>query len=132
MNVINNNTEKGITKETLDKILRIDTRKQIQILLKRNALYRVKLGNKYCYISESLSKTRTKRLELLVGNKEEEYYDTKIEISDLLAVLKVVLLEAKIEIKEIVTLIKKYSLTVPAKKIEHLISEYNLYEKKKR
>lgn len=69
-------------------------------------------------------------MKLLNDNKEEEYYDTKIELSDLLAVLKAVLMEAKIEIKEIGTLIKKYSLNVPVKKIEQLILKYNLCEKK--
>ena len=125
-----NKSEKGITKEELDEILMIDCRKQIQILLKKNTLYRVKLGNKYCYISEELSKNRKQRLKLFEVNKEEEYYDSKIGFSDLLAVLKIALLEANIEIKSIGTLIKKHSLSVPAKKIEQLLLKYNLYEKK--
>jgi hypothetical protein len=128
LNIISS-SKKGITKEGIDEILRIDTRKQIQFLLERNKLNRVKFGNKYCYLNDKLAKSKSE-WKMPGVNKLEEYYVGKINVSDLIAVLKVVLLESRIEIKAIGKLVKKHSLTVPIKKIEQLLLQYNLIEKK--
>lgn len=129
INIINKR-EKGITKELLEEIIGIKISQQIQVLLRRNKLNRVKVGNKYCYISEKLAKNKIQRIKLLDTNQMEEYYDEKVKISDLIAVLRIALLESKIEIHALGKLIKKYSLTVPIKKIEQLLLKYNLLEKK--
>lgn len=128
LNIINS-SKKGITKECLDEILRIDTRKQIQILLERNKLNRVKFGNKYYYLNDKLAKSKSE-WKMPGVNKLEEYYVEKINVTDLIAVLKVVLLESRIEMGAIGKLVIKYSLTVPIKKIEQLLLQYNLLEKK--
>ncbi len=122
--------EKGISRIQLEKMLRINISKQIQILLKEGRLNRVKLGNRYIYISEKLKSDKKQKLKILYKNKIEEYYDITIKISDLIAVLKVVLVEKKIEFKELGIMIKKYSISIPIKKVEHLIIKYNLFEKK--
>ncbi len=129
INIINK-SEKGITKEHLEEIMGIKISQQIQVLLQRNRLNRVKVGNKYCYISEKLAKNKIQRIKLLDTNQLEEYYDEKVKISDLIAVLKIALLESKIEIRALGKLINKYSLTVPIKKIEQLLLKYNLFKKK--
>ncbi len=61
----------------------------------------------------------------------EEYYDRKANITDLVAVLKVVLAEYQIDMNNLKKLVAKYSLQVPIKKIEQLILKYDLYLKKK-
>ena len=61
----------------------------------------------------------------------EEFYDRKINIADLVAVLKVVLAEHKIHMNNLKKLVAKYSLQVPIKKIEQLILKYDLSSKKK-
>lgn len=125
-------SKKGISKKSLDKILRIDVYKQIHILLKRNLLNRVKIGNKYYYISESLAKNKKKRLQLLKTNNIEEYYDTRVTSSDLIALLKAVLIEHKIKIEEqsLKRFAIKYSLKIPIEKIQQLLLKYHLLEKK--
>ena len=61
----------------------------------------------------------------------EEYYDRKIKIVDLIALLKAVLTEHKIDMNNLKKLSKKYSLDVPIKKVEQLILKYDLLSKKK-
>ena len=121
-------SKKGITKEELEKILKIDISKQIQILLTQKRLYRFKLGARYCYLPEELAKDKTRQIQLI---DIEEYYDKKVEISDLIAVLKVVLAEYKISLDNLKKLVKKYRLDVPIRKIEQLIVKYDLTSKKK-
>lgn len=93
-------------------------------------LNRVKIGNKYCYLSDALAKDRTQRLKLLDTNEMEEYYDRKVKLTDLIAVLKAVLLEGKIDMNNLKRLIRKYSLNISITKIEQLLLKYNLPEKK--
>ena len=131
VNVINK-SDNGITKETLDKILGIDVYKQIHILTNRQQINRVKIGKKYHYLPEALAKNKKKRLRLLDANNVEEYYDARVSISDLVALLKAVLIEKKIKIdaKGLKRFAQKYSLRIPLKKIEQLLLKYNLTEKK--
>ncbi len=131
VNVINK-SDNGITKETLDEILGIDVYKQIHILINRQQINRVKIGKKYHYLPEALAKNKKKRLRLLDANNVEEYYDARVSISDLVALLKAVLIEKKIKIdaKGLKHFAQKYSLRIPLKKIEQLLLKYNLTEKK--
>jgi hypothetical protein len=130
INIINRSNE-GITQEELEKLLKIKISKQIQILLRQNRLNRVKLGNRYCYLSEELAKNRKRRIQSL-NVTIEEYYDKKIKISDLIAVLKVVLLEHSINMDDLKSLIRKHSLDVSITKLEQLLMKYSLSEKKTR
>jgi hypothetical protein len=100
--------------------------------LKRNELFRIKIGNKYIYLPEELAKNQKKRLQLLNANNVEEYYDAMVGFSDLVALLKAVLVEKKIkiDIKNLKRFTQKYSLKIPLKKVEQLLLKYNLAEKK--
>jgi hypothetical protein len=131
VNVINR-SENSITKETLDTILKIDVYKQIHILLSRHQISRVKIGKKYHYLPESIAKNKKKRLQILNINNVEEYYDAMVSSSDLVALLKAVLVEKKIKIdvKNLKRFTQKYSLKIPLKKVEQLLLKYNLTEKK--
>jgi hypothetical protein len=123
-----NNAEKGITKEEIEELLRIKISKQIQILLSQNRLHRIKLGARYRYFSEELAKDKKRQIQLL---DFEEYYDKKVSIADIIAVLKAVLFEHKIDMSNLKKLVQKYSLDVPIKKIEQLLLKYDLASKKK-
>jgi len=125
-----NSSRKGITKEEIEDILKINISKQIQILLSQNRLHRVKLGAKYCYLPEELAKDKKRQIQVL-DSDIEEYYDKKVKLTDLIAVLKVVLVEYKIDMNKLKKLIKKYSLDVPIKKVEQLLLRYDLCSKKK-
>lgn len=131
VNVINS-SENSITKETLDTILGIDVYKQIHVLLGRHQVTRVKIGKKYHYLPASIAKNQKQRLRLLNSNSIEEYYDALVSSSDLVALLKAVLVEKKIKIdaKNLKRFTKKYSLKIPLNKIEQLLLKYNLIEKK--
>ena len=126
-----NSSSKGITKDELEKVLKISVSKQIQILMEQGRLYRVKPGAKYCYVPEELAVNASRRIQLL-GADIEEHREKKVKLSDLVAVLKAVLVEQKIDMKNLRKLAKKYSLEVPLKKIEQLITQYDLTSKKKR
>jgi len=58
------NAKESITKEEIEEISKIKISKQIQILIEQDRLHRVKLGAKYCYISEELAKD--KKLRMLI------------------------------------------------------------------
>jgi DNA polymerase III delta prime subunit len=124
-----NNAEKGITKEEIEEILRIKISKQIQILLSRKQLNRIKLGAKYFYLSDELSKNKKRQMQVL-PIEIEDYSNRKVSIPDLVAVLKVVLAEYKIDMNNLKKLIAKYSLQVPLSKIEQLFLKYDLSSKK--
>jgi hypothetical protein len=128
-----NHSKEGLTREQIQKILKIQIFQQIQTLLKRNKLYRSKIGNKYIYLPEELSRNKKQKLLSLNANNIEEYYDAIVSSSDLVALLKAVLVEKKIKIdaKNLKRFTKKYSLTIPLNKIEQLLLKYNLTEKKK-
>jgi hypothetical protein len=127
-----NHSNKGLTREQIQEILRIQIFQQIQTLLKRNELYRSKIGNKYIYYPEELAKNQKKRLLVLNANNVEEYYDAMVSSSDLVALLKAVLVEKKIKInvKNLKRFVQKYSLKISLKKVEQLLLKYNLTEKK--
>ena len=131
VHLINNSTE-GLNREQIQEILKIQIYQQIQTLLKRNELYRSKIGNKYIYLPEKLAKNQKKRLQLLNANNVEEYYDAMVRSCDLVALLKAVLIEKKIKInvKNLKRFTQKYSLKIPLKKVEQLLLKYSLTEKK--
>ena len=131
VNVINR-SENSITKETLDTILKIDVYKQIHLLLNKHQISRVKIGKKYHYLPASIAKNKKKRLQILNTNNVEEYYDARVTSSDLIALLKAVLIEKKVTIdtKNLKRFTQKYSLKIPLKKVEQLLLRYNLTEKK--
>ena len=111
-------SELGVSKEDLEEILGIKISKQIQILLRQDKLHRVKLGNTYRYLPKKLASNKGLRLKALgVNTTEEEYYEDKIKISDLVATLKVILLEYEIDVKNLKLLVRKYSLELPLKRI---------------
>lgn len=60
-----NNSKRGLSREQIQEITKIQTFQQIQTLLKRNELYRSKIGNKYIYLPEELAENREKRQQLL-------------------------------------------------------------------
>ncbi len=120
----------SITKEEIEGILRINISKQIQILMSRKRLNRIKVGAKYFYFSEELAKNKKRQMQIL-PIEIEEYSDRKVNITDLVAVLKVVLAEYQIDMNNLKKLIVKYSLQVPVKKIEQLFLKYDLSSKKK-
>ena len=120
----------GIAKEGIEGILRINISKQIQILMFRKRLNRIKLGAKYFYLSDELAKDKKRQMQVL-PIEIEEYSDRKVNISDLVAVLKVALAEYQIDMNNLKKLIVKYSLQVPIKKIEELLLKYDLSSKKK-
>ena len=124
------NAKEAITKEDIEEILKIQISKQIQILLKHDRLHRVKLGAKYFYLSEELARNK-KRQKQFLPIDIEAYYDIKVNITDLIAVLKIILTEHKIDISNMQKLIEKYTLQIPVKKIEQLILRYDLSSKKK-
>ena len=125
-------SKEGLTREQIQEIVNIQIFQQIQTLLKRNKLYRSKIGNKYVYLPKQLATNRKKRMQVLSANNVEEYYDAMVSSSDLVALLKAVLLEKKIriDVKYLKRFTRKYSLTIPLKKIEQLLLKYNLTEKK--
>lgn len=125
-----NRSEHGVSRDELEEILRIGISKQIQILLKQERLHRVKVGNKYIYIPEEAATNKKKMLRIVGSRKIEEHYDVEVKISDLIAVLKVVLQEGRIEMRLLKRWIKKYSLKIPLGKLESLIMKHKLDEKK--
>ena len=128
ISIIDNN--EAITKEEIEGILRIKISKQIQILLSRKQLNRIKIGAKYFYLSEELSKNKKRQMQVL-PIEIEEHSDRKVNIPDLVAVLKIVLAEYQIDMNNLKKLIGKYSLQVPIKNIEKLFLKYDLSSKKK-
>lgn len=125
-------SQEGLSREQLEEILKISISKQIQILLRQDKLHRVKMGSKYKYLPEALAKNSKTRLRLLSTEAIEEYYDAKVASSDLVALLKAVLVEKKIPItvQSLKNFAQKYCLKIPLKKIEQLLLKFNLTEKK--
>ena len=129
VNVINS-SEKGLTREDIEKILRIKIFQQIQVLLTRNKLNRAKVGNRYVYLPEELVKSKKLRVELLDAREAEEYHVGKIKITDLIAVLKALLAEHMIDMDNLEKVIRKYSLGLSIQKIEQIILKFDLSSKK--
>lgn len=125
-------SKRGVTREALEDILRIQIGQQIQTLLERQELYRVRVGKKYLYLPDELARNKKKRLHVLNIDSVEEYYDNRVSSADLIALLKAVLLTKKIKMdaKHLKQFTQKYVLRIPFKKIEQLLLKYNLTEKK--
>ena len=114
-----NSSKEGFTREQLQEILKIQIFQQIQTLLNRHELHRVKVGKKYVYISEELAKNKKTRLRLLSTEAVEEYHDARVASSDLVALLKVVLVEKKIgiDVQTLKNFAQKYCLKIPLKRL---------------
>lgn len=125
-----NRSENGITKEELENILKIKIPRQMQILLEQKMLYRLKLYNKYLYLPKETMDNRIEKLKIVANRQTEGYHKEKLGITDIIAVLKIVLVEKKIDMNNLKQLIKKYDLSLPVLKLEKLILKHNLTEKK--
>jgi len=120
----------GLTQEQLQEITRIQVNQQIKQLRLREELYRIKFGSKYLYVSEEIAKNKRKRFRLVGDEPVEVYQEGAITTKDLVAVVKVLLLEGEITLKSLKKWVKKHSLKVPLGKLERLITKYKLDEKK--
>lgn len=129
-----NSSSEGLSREQIQETIKIQTCQQIQVLMMREKLNRVKIGSKYVYLPKELATNKRKRLQILNANTVEEHYDSRVKISDLVALLKIALIEGRIttDSKSIKRLTEKYSLKLPVKKIERLLLKYQLAEKKTR
>ncbi|RKY84155.1 hypothetical protein DRQ11_11975 [candidate division KSB1 bacterium] len=127
-----NQSECGFSREELESILKIGISKQIQILVQRESIHRVKLGGKYLYIPESAMKNKKKKLKIVGDLQSEEHFERSVQKTDLIALLKAVLIEKSIgiDIKSLKRIAQKYYLKIPLKKIEQLLLKYDLLEKK--
>ncbi len=125
-----NSSNKGVTREDIQKIVKIQVFQQICVLLSRNKIFRVKVGNKYVYIPEKTANNKKSRQRIVESLQIEEYYDREIKIGDLISVLKIVLQEGKIDLKSVKGWVKKYALKIPLTKLETLILKHKLNEKK--
>ena len=122
----------GFSREQLEAVLKIGISKQIQILVQRERVHRIKLGNKYLYIPEAVMQNKKRRLKLVGDRHIEEHFEKAVQKTDFIALLKAVLIEKKVgtDIKSIERIARKYSLRIPLKKIEQLLAKYDLPEKK--
>ena len=122
----------GFSREELEKILKIGISKQIQILLQRDELRRIKLGGRYLYVPENVMKSEKLKVKLLGDRQAEEHFAKEVEKKDLIALLKAVLVEKKVEIsiKSIRSLAQKYILKIPVTRIYQLLMKFDLSEKK--
>ena len=123
----------GLSREELEAILKIGISKQIQILMQRNKLQRVKLGGRYLYMPDTVMKNEKMKVKLLGDRQTEEHFGKEVEKKDLIALLKAILVEKKVEysLKSIKHLAQKYILKIPAKKIYQLLVKFDLPEKKR-
>ena len=127
-----NQSARGLSKDELETTMKIDLSKQIQILVQREKIHRIKLGNKYLYVPEAAMKDKTRRFKIVGDRQAEEQFHASVQRADLIALLKAILLEKKvgIDIKSIKNLVRKYSLQIPWGKIQQLLLKYELLEKK--
>ncbi len=125
-------SRRGFSREQLEAILKIGISKQIQILVQRERVHRVKLGSKYLYIPEAAMQDKKRRLKLLGDRHIEEHFEKTVPKTDLIALLKAVLVEKQVgtDSKSIKRIAQKYSLRIPLRKIEQLLLKYDLPEKK--
>lgn len=125
-------SKEGLSRHELESILKIGIAQQIHILLQREKLHRVKLGNRYLYIPEAAQKNKRQRIKLIGDRQTEEYFEKDVPKTDLVALLKAVLVEKKVSIdfETIKRIAKKYSLRLPVQKIYRLLVKYDLPEKK--
>ena len=127
-------SKSGFTREEIEAIMKIEISKQIQILLQREMIHRIKFGNKYLYLPDEVMRNRKRKLALIGTRQSEEFFDKDVQLKDLIVLLKAVLVENEVGLdsKSIMQIGKKYSLALPVKKIEKLLLKYNLPEKKTR
>lgn len=125
-------SRRGFSREQLEAILKIGISKQIQILVQRERVHRVKLGSKYLYIPEAAMQDKKRRLKLVGDRHIEEHFEKTVPKTDLIALLKAVLVEKQVgtDSKSIKRIAQKYSLRIPLRKIEQLLLKYDLPEKK--
>ncbi|MFO7885107.1 MAG: DeoR family transcriptional regulator [Desulfobacteraceae bacterium] len=124
-------SKQGVSREDLEDILKIGISKQIQILIGQEKLNRVKLGGKYIYIPEDLMKNGKKKYRLIGKHQTEDYFEKDVRKKDLILLLKAVLEHNGIKMANLKQIVKKYNLKLPIKKIEKLLTENQLTEKKK-
>ncbi len=124
-------SQQGLSRDELEGILKIGISKQIQILIGQEKLNRVKLGSKYLYLSEDLMKNEKKKYRLIGTRQSEDYYEKDVRKKDLILLLKAVLEHNGIKMANLKQIVKKYNLKLPIKKIEKLLTENHLTEKKK-
>ena len=126
-------SKNGLSREQLEAILKIGISKQIQILLQRERVHRIKLGNRYLYIPEAVMRNKKARLKLVGDRQTEEHFEKGVQNTELIALLKAVLIEKKVgtDIESIKVIAQKYSLRIPLKRIEQLLLKYDLSEKKR-
>lgn len=125
-------SKSGFSREELETILKIGISKQIQILVQRERLHRIKLGNKYLYIPEGVMQNKKRKLRVVGDRQPEEHFEDDVQKTDLIALLKAVLMEKKVGInsKNIKRIAQKYALIISLKKVEQLLLKYDLSEKK--
>lgn len=126
-----NQSKQGLSREQLEDILKIGISKQIQILIGQEKLNRVKLGSKYIYLSEDLMKNEKKKYRLIGTRQSEDYFEKDVQKKDLILLLKAVLEHNGINMTNLKQIVKKYKLKLPIKKIEKLLTENQLTEKKR-
>jgi len=126
-----NQSKQGLSREELEDVLKIGISKQIQILIGQEKLNRVKLGGKYIYLPEDLMKNEKKKYRLIGTRQSEDYFEKNVLKKDLILLLKAVLEHNGIKITNLKQIVKKYNLKLPIKKIEKLLTENQLTEKKR-
>lgn len=124
-------SKQGVSREELEDIFKIGISKQIQILIGQEKLNRVKLGSKYIYLPEEVMKNKKKKYRLIGSRQTEDYFEKDVRKKDLIMLLKAVLEHNRIKMTSLKQLVKKYSLKLPLKKVEKLLLENQLIEKKK-
>ena len=125
-------SKEGFSREELEAILKIGISKQIQILVQREKLHRIKLGGRYLYVPTKVMTNETQKLQIIGTRQTEERFDRDVQKSDLIALLKAVLIEKKVglDVKSIMNLVRKYSLQISWNKILLLLQKHNILEKK--
>jgi len=124
-------SKQGLSREELEDILKIGISKQIQILIRQEKLNRVKLGGKYIYLPDDLMQNEKKKYRLIGKRQSEDYFEKDVRKKDLIVLLKAVLEHNGIKMTNLKQIVKKYNLKLPIKKIEKLLTENQLTEKKK-
>lgn len=124
------NRDEGYMREELEGILRISISKQIQTLLFREKLDRIKLGGRYLYLPGETIKNKKKMLKAVGSYQAEEHFEKGVRTEDMVGLIKAILLEKVINMDDIKSLIRRYQLKLPPQKIERLLLKYDLSKKK--
>jgi hypothetical protein len=96
-------------------------------------LHRIKLGARYLYVPSETIANKTQKLKIVGDRQTEERFDRDVQKSDLIALLKAVLIEKNVglDVKSIRRLVRKYALQISWSKIQYLLLKYDLLEKKR-